>query len=116
MKNRVFVVTVSQHGSHGQWNMPIKVSDDLRSAFEAAKTIESADGFEFGSIDDDVCIFLMKKNSIYYSCNENLIFVRRPSARRDLPASVSYYEEWWNVHLVKNELIELVRLKTLIFL
>lgn len=111
MKNSVFVVTVSQHGSHGPWGMPAKVSDDLQSAFEIAKTIESRKEFKFGSIDDDVCIFLMNKNTMYCSCNENLILVRRPSARRDLPVSASSYEEWWNVHLIKDELAGLIKSK-----
>lgn len=112
MKNRVFVVTVSQHGSHGPWSMPVQISDSLLSAFETAKTIESGKGFKFGSIDDDVCIFLMNKDAAYCSCSENLIFVRRPTACRGLPMSASCYEEWWNVGLVKDELAKLIKSKT----
>lgn len=103
MKNHMFVVTVSQHtGGHGSWSMPVKFTDNLCSAVRTAKQVEEI-GFEFRSIDDSICIYLMDKDAVYTDC-ENLIFVRRPSARRDLSLHLSCYEEWRNIGLIRFEL------------
>lgn len=107
MKNRMFVVSVSQHtGGHGTWSMPVQFSDNLHSAVRTAKKVEEL-GFEFESIDDDVCIYLMEEGVIYTNC-ENLIFVRRPSARQDLSPRLSCYEEWRNISLIRFELAGLI--------
>jgi hypothetical protein len=109
LKNkRTFVVIVNQHGGHGQWSMPIRITDNLGSALKTAKSAENL-GFAFKSIDDDICVYLMQDEVIFRSNDHHLIFVRRPSARRDLPQRLSCYEEWRNIHLIKSEIIRLNR-------